>query len=329
MLIKDIETLQAIVDITKSIDFDQIKSSIQDAENEFIIPAIGKALYDELNEAYEPVSPTLDANQEKLLPYIQKPLGYLATMLWLPEGMVKVTGSGIHITSTENMKTAWQWQTDKLEFKYLRSGFRDIDLMLEYLEENKDDFESWTDSTAYTITRENFISNAKTFSKYFNIDNSRRMFMRLKPMMIKVEDFIIKANLGDEYFNEIKDEILEDDVSDDNKVILEYIQKATAPLTIARALDEGLLDVGPDGVFINIFNDGTKSKQQPAEIRIAKASERAFIDGNNYLRQMRTFLNKNADGETYTTYRDSDAYQDPESEPTYNNTETKKHFLAR
>ena len=223
MLIKDIETLSQIVNKTEGLDFENIKSSIEDAELYFIIPIIGQDYYDELNDEYVKISPALSEEDQKALKKIQKALAYFAMVLWMPEGAIKVSGTGLQVVSTEELKTAGERKVDKLEFKYLDSGYRAIDSLLEFLEKNSSDYSTWKESEAYTVFKESFINNAKTFNKNYSIGNSRRTFLRMKAMMKKCEDFYIQSNLGVDFFTEIKTQIKEDNISEDNKIILDFI----------------------------------------------------------------------------------------------------------
>ncbi len=329
MLINDIETVQEIVKITRSIDFDQLKTSIQQAEELFIIPAIGQEQYDALNSAAGPVSPDLDGPKTKLLRKIEVSLSWFAVMLWLPEGMIKVTADGPIVVTSENTKTPWQWQIDKVEIKYLNAGFRALENLYAFLEANKADYPLWTSSTAYTESRENFIPNATIFNKYYHIDNSRRMYVRLKPYMLKLEDFYIKPLLGEEYYDELKAVISTVDPSDDDQVVVNYVRKIMAPLSIHRALEEGMLDVGPDGVFINLFDSGTNKKQAPADRRIQNVADRALADAEIYIQQLKTFLNKNASSILYETYFESSTYTDPATDTKFPNSKDNSFYVAR
>lgn len=329
MLIKNIETIRDIVQTTASVDWDALKSSIEDAENEFIIPVIGQELYDELDLEYNKISPDLSVEQLLALKKIQKPLAYFSMMLWMPEGMIKVNGDGIHVSVNENLKTAWGTLTDKLEFKYLNSGFKAIDSLLEFLELHAGDYEAWTESSAYTVFKSSFIKDAKLFTSIYSIGNSRRVFIRIKPEMVKVEDFFIKPNLGIAYFNELKSAILSDNLSIDDKITLDYIQKAVAYFTAGKSLENGLVEVGPDGIFINSFTDGVRSKQQAQDRRIQNAAIQAMQDGHAYIRQMKTFLNKNASNIRYQTYKTGEAYTDPAKSISFPNTKDNSVYVAR
>jgi hypothetical protein len=329
MLIKKIQTVQEFVNSAASLTLDQLKSPIQDAEEAFIVPVLGRELYDDLCTAYEPVSSALSGPGKLLLPYLQKAISFFAMALWVPEGMVKVDGDGIHIVSNDTMKTAFQWQTDKLELNYLNKGYNAIESLYAYLERNKDDFPTWTSSTAYSESRELFVPNAYLFNAHFYINGSRRLFMRLRPTIKKVEDFYIKATLGEEYFNELKATIAVADPVEEDQIVILYIRNALTQLAIAKAVKEGLLDVNADGVFINIFNSGTQVKQPVEGEYRYQYAHTCHQDGENYLTQLRKYLNKNASLAEYTTYFNSDTWTDPSDPLIFPNSTTNGYYSTR
>lgn len=202
MLFKKKEEVAKYINQASSVDFEELKQSFEDAEREFIIPVIGQAQYDALNDKYT-ISGTsgLNVKEKALLEKIQSPLARFGMMQWLPEGILKVTGDGVHIVTTDSMKTPFAHQVDRLEFRWLKAGYTGIDSLLEFMETNKDDYPAWTGSSAYSIFKECFINSAKEFSSIHGIGDSRRIFLKIKDTMKTVEDFFIVANVGKAYYD--------------------------------------------------------------------------------------------------------------------------------
>jgi hypothetical protein len=336
MLFKKKEEVAKYINQASSVDFEELKQSFEDAEREFIIPVIGQAQYDALNDKYT-ISGTsgLNTKEKALLEKIQSPLARFGMMQWLPEGILKVTGDGVFIVTTDTMKTPFAHQVDRLEFRWLKAGYSGIDSLLEFMESNKDDYPAWTGSSAYSIFKECFINSAKEFSSIHGIGDSRRIFLKIKDTMKTVEDFFIVANVGKAYYDALKTAIAAGSVSEDDKKTIVYIQKAVAKLTIARALEEKIIEIGPQGIYLSVFNDTVNERTAPGsgrnnlngiDARLDTTINRANVDGQAYLKQLRNFLNANATTEKYPVYFASSLYQKAGTANTLTNSIEKKIF---
>ena len=85
-------------------------------------------------------------------------------------------------------------------------------------------------------------------------------------------------------------------------------------LATARAIDEEILQFGPDGIEIKEFkaggsNDGSQASKNLQQIVIVKKA--AEEKGQNAIKRLRNYLNKNASANKYANYFHSDLYDDP------------------
>lgn len=314
-LIKDTTTLKLYLTVNKSFDISDLTPFIKQVEQEIIIPNISKEQYDDLNDEYNETTPSLSAEQTALLEKLQPAIAYLAFSKWIPFGQVQIDNAGIRIASDENMKTAFQWQTDKLEDRSLYMGFTFLEQALVFMEENKADYDLWTDSDEYDTYKECFINNAIDFDKYYSINASRLLFLSLKPTMRKVQDFNIKAAVDSDTYQDILDEIKSGTITAANQALLNFIKPAVAHLTIARAVNEKTVIIMPNGL-IRIKNVGfmTVNAFDSASGEMVDALKRsAELDGQNYLKQLRDYLNTNATESVYADYYNSDLYIDTSS----------------
>ena len=309
-LLKDTTTLKLYLTVNKDFNINDLLPFIKQVEQEVIIPNISKAQYDDLNDEYNAVTPSLSSEQTSLIEKLQPAIAYLAFSKWVPFGQVQIDSAGIRIASDENMKTAFQWQTDKLEERALFMGFTFLEQVLVFMEENKTDYALWTASDEYDTYKECFINNAIDFDKYYSINASRLLFLSLKPAMRKVQDFNIKAALDATLYALILSEIKSGSISADNQALLDLIQPAVAHLTISRAINEKTVIILPNGL-VCIKNVGfmTVNAFDSASGEMVDALKRsAESDGQNYLKQLRDYLNNNASESKYATYFASDLY---------------------
>lgn len=315
-LIKDTTTLKLYLTVNKDFNISDLLPFVKQVEQEVIIPNISKEQYDDLNDEYNDATPTLTTQQQALLEKLQPAIAYLAFSKWIPFGMVQIDNAGIRIASDENMKTAFQWQTDKLEDRALFMGYTFLEQALVFMEENKTDYALWTASDQYDSYKECFINNAIDFEKYYSIGSSRLLFVSMLPVMRKVNDFNIKAAIDIDTYEDILSEIKSGSISNDNKELLNFIKPAVAHLTISRAIQEKAIIIQPNGL-IRIKNMGlySISGYDSATVDTIDALKRqAEHDGQNYLKQLRDYLNKNASDSKYVDYYNSDLYIDLSSD---------------
>ncbi len=122
----------------------------------------------------------------------------------------------------------------------LELGWNEIEkLMLRFLEENKEDYDEWVNSSAYTIYTENFIKTAVEFDKIIRIDQSRLRFMQMKPSIDNVEILRIEPVISKDMSDYIKSEINSDEeLSEAYAAIIKNIQRAVAYYTMFEETKE-------------------------------------------------------------------------------------------
>ncbi len=197
-LFKTTAELKQHITLDVNTKFGTMAPFITDAENQFIIPIIGQPLFDEINAQYNGAG--LDANNTLLMPYIQKPLAYYAQLLSLNEIAVTVGDQGIrdNIQGDYSMP-APRWKQEKLELQILSKADRQADTLLEYLEGHATIaiYPLWfNNATLNTKMSGVIVYNTSIASRYIEINNSRRIFLRLKKYIKDIEGSIIKKLVG-------------------------------------------------------------------------------------------------------------------------------------
>lgn len=298
-LISDIETFREYVKVNVNTNISVLTPSIAEAERRYIIPLISKGLYDDLIDYIEGSNES-NATMNALLAQIQIPLANLAFWLYIPSGNVMIDDAGIHVLKNDNYSPASQFRVEDLKESVATAGFDALDNLLEFLEENKDEFPDWTASDSYTIFHELMLSTAKEFSKHYNINNSRRTFLAIRHIIKHVQETFVKKVLGDELYDEIIEQLegSTDDLTELNATLLRYIHPAIAYLTIADATIELPLEFRGNGIIINAMDSTMENAltRTPAEnTRLQTICAKAKEKGSDYLKRLDTWLKANAD----------------------------------
>lgn len=312
MIFKTLDDLKGFIPFSDAFTFAQIKPFLESAEMELLIPMVGEAQYNDIDAAYNVVTPSLTADQSALLKMMQAPVAFYAFVNWLPFGQVKISNAGIQIASTEHMKTAFQWQIDDIEGSGIKLAYEHLDKLLAFLEAKRSNYTIWAGDSVSTIYKDCFIPTTDTFNLYCPvIGNSRRNFLFLKPSLYKMEDFKILPLIGGDYLDELKNEAMAGNLTAENKKVYTLIQKALAPLALYDGMLNMSVSITPFGI-LQFNNKGvsstTKTKEPVPDPRIKKIQESALRDGETYLETLQAFLKDNiAD---YPTYSNSSAYNE-------------------
>lgn len=330
MLVKTINDIREYMPVAKSDKIENISPFVQQAERDFIIPYISKTQYDLINAAYNAAPPTLTTAQTDLLKKIQPALVLYAYYLWIPTGQLQISDSGIRIANTAEMKTAFQWQIADLRKSILAQAGSAMEELLVFMEEKKSDYPNWAASSAYTEYKDSFIANAKEFTQHFSLlGNSRINFLAVRSQMKAVEEMQIQAELGDDFYTELKNQHIANTLSANNKKVVSKLKHIIANYTINKALAMLAVTINENGILQlnNTGNSNAIDNRQPADNAAIKRLElQSLADGDGYLKKLKEFLKTNITD--YPTYAASSAYNAETTDTYFKNDENQKGWAA-
>jgi hypothetical protein len=237
MLFSTSEEFIEYIPASKNILFAAYKPMINTAELDDIIPFLSQEQYDDLNSTYnngEGVH-SLSESQKDLLHRVRRPLANIALVRYSAFGNLSIGNSGFTISTPDNTAVASQWRVEDLKRECTKEYFQGIERMLQFLEANTGLYSLWAESSSFTQFKECFINTADEFNSYFFINNSRRTFLSLKPVM-KLKEEVISGITGQALFDQIKDQILNDTLSAPNSALLKLIKPAVVYHTMVEAL---------------------------------------------------------------------------------------------
>jgi len=221
--------------VDSSFDFDTVFPYIELAEDD-VKRMLGDAQYEELNDYYigegnqpEEGIPELD----DLLPYAQRAVVYFAFLKGLDKFNVSIVNNGISIIHNTQLAPASKVRVEKLRISISDGGYDALEYMLEFLEENVDDYPLWETSDAYVYQYEYLISSARKFDELYKINRSRLTFLDWRPTMADVELLQMDPAVSGDFMQELKTQIKAGNVSENNLKVLTHLQKALAYLTAA------------------------------------------------------------------------------------------------
>lgn len=292
-----------------SLEFGRIKTFVEDAEKT-IKGIISDSFYNVLNTYINSPNP-VNAYKQEIIELLRSSITYMLFDLGFDILNTTISNQGFHRIENEQSgkKALFQRQEENLRRTFRQQGWNKLDLALAYMEKNKTEFAEWVSSEEYTLTRNRFINSTKEFDEIYNINNNRLVFMRLRRSQVLSEDFDIIPLIGQDYFAELKYQILSDSLTEANNNFLKYLVKAVAYRTIFRGGIELLTELNEYGFYqkqIEKVESNFKSETIARESIFNQLIEQARMNGQSYLKSCESFLKANI--LDYPTFANSSAY---------------------
>lgn len=304
MIVKDINIFKNHVTCAVNFNFDLISPYIRTQERQYLKPVLGSDLYTSWSEE-EPIE-----NVEKeVYELLQEASSNLAMLDYSNVGIISISNEGFYVSESKEAVPASYGQLKDLRRRLLKAGNKAFDEALKIMEDNEGDFPEWTASTGYTQFKELFIRQTSEFQRYYNIDNSRLTFLRLRPHLLKVEDKYFEALLGPETVFQIKLGI-----QPEEKKALKLCQAAQVSLCVAELANEGAFAITPNGLVITSEElPGETYNRLPAK-DLENFARIKYIDGNEYLKKVVKYLQENE--EIFIQFTEKEAVK--KIDPVYN-----------
>lgn len=131
MIFTSPEEVTKHISVNLNFELSEIEPSYLQAVDEYIVPAISRAFYEEL-DGLEYASATPD--QKKAIDMLRRVLAPYTYFLYSFVGSVQVGNQGIQETSSSNSSPVRQWVSYDFRKSLIRSGDTALDTFLEYLE---------------------------------------------------------------------------------------------------------------------------------------------------------------------------------------------------
>ena len=231
-LIKTTEEVRTYLKIDVAEKEESFLPYVPDATEKYIRPWLGEDLLDALTENYDESGE--DDALAALLPYVQRPLARFTFLLAAPHLDLNVTEGGFTVRSNQTNAPASRERVNAYMQSLEQLAWDGMEEMLKFLEDNKDDYDDWTASDAYTMALRNFINSAAEFNKHVDINLSRLAFAQFRNIMDDVESLEIEPVISKAQADAIKAEIVSGTLEDETTAIISYLRRAVANFTLSN-----------------------------------------------------------------------------------------------
>ena len=298
-------------EVNRNMLFVEIELYIRQATELYIIPFIGRPIYDDIAAKFH-ANATLSDEQKFFLQLLQDTVAYYTMRHAYPKKRSVMASMGIVENSPKdgsNPASAIAYKQTLWDLTLNADKFLDnvIFYMQEQVAAGVADFDLWKDDPSYTKNVHPLFRTTDVFQKYYNIHNSRRTLQVFYPSIRVVERKYLKPILCDEMLAELYEQIEKNTLSTKNKILLEYVREVAAFATIYEGVELNNVVLEADGVRALSSDDGSDKRSsvlQAFKDSIAAIKWKCDENMRMFSQDLIVFLNKNADD--YPSWKASD-----------------------
>ena len=287
MILTSNSDLKKYVTIANSFEFDDFEPYIQKAVNAYTNKYVGN-LHVFLNDEASGENAEIKNEARE---HLRSAIANFGMYIFLPLLQIQMDSSGISVNVSGDRKSAEWWQIKDIRRELLRAGHESMDLLLAHLDANLTIFTDY--ATKYSpANNELIVNNATTFSKYYNIFDSRQTFLALIPVIRKVEDQYVTTFLCSELITALKT-----NVTGNLKAVKMAMQKAIVAFTVAKVSANGLFVFDERGFRIDFETMYDGRRENPAYGKsvdqLKSLAEEEVYNGTQYLKLVAEIIEAN------------------------------------
>lgn len=300
-MISNTQELQQHIRLISQNDFDNIRPSLKRAER-YVSRVTGQRTWEAAlahyrstdygnvhTQGYQPKDET-SGLMDQLVDRIQDPLVHYAYYLWSPQANVILSDSGYQVVWSESMRPAQEWQIRKAEQSLLDTAHEFMDDLVEFLDRHIDAFEFWGGSEEQASSHELLIRSAREFSLQIPINDSRRLFIELKPHIQRSEHSYILPVIGRERFDLLKERQKDGELTPEDETLLGFIRPPLAHMALWHASAMLPVDILPGNLTGGDSMTASK-KNQPAHTQLLNTfAAHLKTTGEELLKQLSLFV---------------------------------------
>lgn len=183
----------------------------EDAEETYLLPVLGRPLFNHVNELYQEVALNDDWHLpkngketepgERLIRICQEVVLYMTLANNAGLFSVSLNDAGLNTPSTAGYEEADEKRIDRFVKDAFKKGHRAIDRLLLFLEEDATSAEPmfaelWKKSKYFFRNNDTLFRTAVEFDRYVSIDESREWFIKLLPDIRFCQDTFLCPQVG-------------------------------------------------------------------------------------------------------------------------------------
>ena len=215
---------------------------IDNAEHEFLLPALGQPLYDKLCKHYDAhrheYSTIDDYNTgyyNRLLLMAQRCVAFDAIGRSLDFQAVSINNAGLNYSAADDYQKADRDAKNDAKTAGTKEAHASLNRLLYELEswvklsDTNEELEEittlWQQSRYYYLAAQMLIPSAKTMQEYINIYDSREKFIQLLPDLRFIQEELIAPAIGEDFCEYLVQYALKTEIPSDNKATSKLLDR--------------------------------------------------------------------------------------------------------
>jgi len=295
MLINNITEFKQHLPVSLQLDFGDILPKIKMVERDIIQNQFGSAIYALITDN----TYTVGTPGYKLFELLSEATAHLSLLEYISFGQVILDSSGIHITSTENVKTAFQWQVGDLKESCSISGWSAIESALALMDDLEDGNLKtlWQDTDTYKAAQTSLISTLKHFQQFVNLGNSRVLFHKLLPTLDYFQDEVVAESIGPDFWAKMFTIGAEEDATQKTRLKKAHklASRALAFGTIGEGFTDTMLVLSDNGpLILDKIQSGSSVKATASQDTVQLIAKTYAVKAHGALRELLEYCQTNA-----------------------------------
>lgn len=224
------EDFKKYLPVNINLRYETVASHIALCEENFLRPVLGDALFNRaVNYVIShPALLTSDSLDAQLVNKMRFALIRLA--IWQGYDVISSNISDTGVSAeVDKENRLYRYQEENIKNSLKQEGFNYIDSILEFLETNASTF------TEFSMEEEpRIVGSTAIFNKYYNIDNSRLVFLKMKQYIRDVELIKLQHRIGAAFYQRL----LTPGENNDLNAILPYVRNFVVYEAVADGIGE-------------------------------------------------------------------------------------------
>ena len=247
------EEFKKYLPVNINLRFETLASHLALCEENYIRTLLGAELFDRLADY---VADNSEEDEESLVPEptvaeneeensVESPVAVLVDKvrfalirlaIWKGYDIIasNISDTGVS-AEVDKENRLFRYQEENIKRTLKEEGFNYLDNILEFLEENAQNFPDYAHSDYALESSQTLIRNTRMFNEYYNIDNSRLVFLKMRHYIRDVELIELQHRIGAEFYQEL---LTADESLPKYEDILSYIRNYIVYASVAEGIGE-------------------------------------------------------------------------------------------
>lgn len=239
--------MDAIIPVSSALSFEKVYSSLEAADELYMIPVFGSTLMATFRGIYNKEGRS--EKEQLLLRVLQAAEANLAFYTNFDVLQLRITDQGFQRQQTENFGSPYKYQEDRLRQTFKNRGFNAIDRILDMLDADFSSLNGYDNMPVRCTMKTDIVQRTVEVDKVHFINGSRLVFLRLVPIMTAVSHNELRPLIGWQLYNAMK-QALEAGTADervgsnDPARTYEELRQQCIPFVVKKAVAQLIRETG-------------------------------------------------------------------------------------